>query len=113
MSDKKLVEYVKRFLASRPSGTMTAEELAADFAAQLRRGCHQDLLRLIERVRAGTPKEVTGKSALRTLATALGDVEGIEAWGLPDCACGKPDCVLLRHRHGNHASKNGGWVGTT
>ena len=92
MEDRKLIDYAERFLATEPGGASVAEQ-AARFAAQLRKGCRQDLLRLIEKIRSGTPKEVTGKSALRTLATALGDVEGIDAWGLPDCACGKSDCV--------------------
>lgn len=93
MRDKRLVEYAHRFLTSRPSGTMTAEELAADFAAQLRKGCHQDLLRLITKLIETTPDDVSGKEALRNFGCVINEGSDINLWGMPDCACKKPDCV--------------------
>lgn len=93
MRDKRLVEYAHRFLTSRPSGTMTAEELAADFAAQLRAGCWQDLLRLIARSIEDVPDDVSGKEALRIFGCSLNEGGDIDLWGMPDCACKNSDCV--------------------
>lgn len=87
-----LVDYARRFAATR-SGSATAEpEWMAGFAAQLRLGCRQDLLRLITRVIPDTDHTVDGKTALRFLRNSIEDGD-IEAWGMPDCACQKQSCV--------------------
>jgi hypothetical protein len=91
----KLVAYAKKFLrvASRPDEAIavSAEQVAA-FAAQLREGCRQDLIHLILQLIEDDP-EPMAKAALLALAETVNDGESIELWGLPDCACGKNECV--------------------
>lgn len=87
-----LVDYARRFAASR-SGSATADpDWMAGFAAQLRLGCRQDLLRLIKSVSKDTTRRVDGVTALNFLYSAIEDGD-IEAWGMPDCACQQPSCV--------------------
>jgi tRNA nucleotidyltransferase/poly(A) polymerase len=92
MEDQKLVQYARRFLRKQTPLKSVYPEQAADFAAQLRRGCHQDLLRLIDQITSDTPEYANGKQALQYLKESLIEAE-IQTWGLPDCACKKPDCV--------------------
>ena len=91
----RLLEYAARFLRvrARPNESIcvTVEQVAA-FASQLRDGCKQDLIRLI----VGCVNDnlySNGKDALLALAQAIEEGATIEFWGLPDCACGKNDCV--------------------
>jgi hypothetical protein len=91
----KLVDYAKKFLRvqARPDEAVcvTPEQVAA-FAAQVREGCRQDLLRLIRQLASDDP-EPMAKAALLALGETVNDGESIELWGLPDCVCGKSDCV--------------------
>lgn len=91
----KLVDYAKKFLkiTARPNEAIctTPEQIAA-FAAQVREGCKQDLLRLITELSKDSP-HATAEEALSALAVAINEGESIELWGLPDCACGKNECV--------------------
>jgi hypothetical protein len=91
----KLIDYAKKFLRvqSRPNEAIavSAEQVAA-FAAQVREGCRQDLIHLIVQLASDDP-EPMAKAALLALAGTVDEGESIELWGLPDCACGKTECV--------------------
>jgi len=91
----KLVEYAKKFLkvTARPDEPIcvTPEQVAA-FAAQVREGCQQDIVRLCRNL-AKDNLHGTGQEALLSFADTVVNGETIELWGLPDCACGKPACV--------------------
>ena len=91
MINQKLVEYAKRFIAIQTE-TASIAEFAAAFGAQLRAGCHQDLVRLLGRVMKDMPEDTDGKTVLRIFGESIltGD---IEAWGMPDCDCNGEDCV--------------------
>lgn len=91
----KLVAYANKFLqvTARPDEpiAITPEQVAA-FAAQVREGCRQDIVRLCRQL-AKDDLYATGKEALLSLAGTLYEAESIELWGLPDCACGKSECI--------------------
>jgi hypothetical protein len=93
MENQKLVEYARRFLRKQHPLQSVYPEQAAAFSAQLRAGCHQDLLRLITRLIKDTPDGVSGKEALHSLGCSINEGSDINLWGMPDCACKKPDCV--------------------
>lgn len=91
-----LDNYAIRFLALRYVGgrkgkSQLDHEDCVAFAVQMRDGCNQDILRLIENCVEDCPT-LDGKEALRILGATLIH-EGTESWGLPDCACAKPNCV--------------------
>lgn len=92
----RLVDYAKCFLkvAARPNEpiSVTPERIAA-FAAQVRDGCKQDLLRLIVKCADDNLYPCDGKEALLSLGGAIEEGESVELWGLPDCICGKAECV--------------------
>lgn len=88
---EKLTEYANRFLRKKYPLSSVYPEQAAAFAAQLRAGCHQDLILLIIQCIEETPS-ADGKEALHALCIGING-EGYESWGMPDCACKKPDCV--------------------
>lgn len=91
----KLIDYAKRFLkvTARPNEAIaTTPELVAAFAAQVREGCRQDLIRLVLQLADDDP-EPMAKAALLAFAGTIEDGETIELWGLPDCRCGKSECV--------------------
>jgi len=91
----KLVDYARKFLnvTAQPDEpiSVTPERVAA-FAAQVREGCRQDLIRLLQDIAKENIHE-TGDEALLSLSTTMEEGDNIELWGLPDCACGKPECV--------------------
>lgn len=91
----KLTDYAKKFLkvTARPDEpiAVTAEQVAA-FAAQVREGCQQDIVRLCQNL-AKDNLHATGQDALLSFADTVANGESIELWGLPDCACGKSECV--------------------
>jgi hypothetical protein len=90
-----LIDYAKRYLrikARRTEEIRTSLEEIAGFASQVRDGCKQDLIRLIQNL-ADDDLHATGKEALLSLAGSIDEGESIELWGLPDCNCGKTDCV--------------------
>lgn len=90
---EKLIKYAERFIASRPElATASGPEKAAAFATKLRAGCHQDILRLIEKIIGDTSDYTDGKRALRALSKSLTHGH-VELWGMPDCTCKKSDCV--------------------
>ena len=91
----KLVDYAKRFLkvtAWPDESIMVTPEQVAAFAAQVREGCQQDIIRLCRNL-AKDDLYASGKEALLSLARTLYEGEDIELWGLPNCACGKDECV--------------------
>src|SRR6185437_10984444 len=93
MPDQKLVEYARRFFKLRyPHGNIGVEE-AAEFASQLRDGCHQDMVRLFEKFLKDVPPESTGKEAVHAVGCAINEGGDIRLWGMPDCRCNKADCV--------------------
>lgn len=92
---EKLVAYAKRFLkvTTRPDEPIAVSvEQIAEFAHQLRRGCHQDIIRLLLKL-ADEPHHKDDKKYLLSLADTLENGGDIELWGLPDCSCRKNDCV--------------------
>lgn len=93
----KLVDYAKKFLkiTARPDEAIcvTPEQVAA-FAAQVREGCMQDLQRLLPKLAEDhVTYRTSGKEALLSFAETISEGESIELWGLPDCICGKAECV--------------------
>jgi hypothetical protein len=102
----KLIDYAEKFLkvAARPTEPVrvTTAQVAA-FAAQVREGCRQDLIRLILHL-ADDNLHATGKDALIALAGTLNEGESIELWGLPDCSCGKEQCVYCARGFAIHST---------
>jgi hypothetical protein len=96
MTDRaKLIDYAKHFLkvTCRPDEAIAVTvEQVVGFAELLRNGCHQDLKRLIVNAIDDCPDDFDGKSALKCLGEGI-EGHGTESWGLPDCSCGKGDCV--------------------
>ena len=91
----KLIDYAKKFLrvTARPNEAIAVTpEQVASFAAQVREGCRQDLIHLLQQLAQDDP-EPMAKAALLAFAGTVEDGESIELWGLPDCACGKAECV--------------------
>ena len=91
----KLIDYAKKFLRviARPNEAIAVTpEQVASFAAQVREGCRQDLIHLLQQLAQDDP-EPMAKAALLAFAGTVEDGESIELWGLPDCACGKAECV--------------------
>jgi hypothetical protein len=91
----KLVEYAKKFLKleARPNQPIdTTLENVVAFAAQVREGCQQDIVRLCHNL-AKDDLHATGKDALLSFADTITNAETIELWGLPDCNCGRKECV--------------------
>src|SRR5665213_1273966 len=98
----RLIEYAKVALhvQARPDEPIcvTVEQVAS-FAAQLREGCRQDLIRLI-RTLVLDEYLPEAKAALLALAGTVEEGESIELWGLPDCSCGSPRCVYCGRGYG-------------
>jgi hypothetical protein len=95
-----LLDYMQDFfvITARPDETVGISLNAiADFCDQLRRGCKQDLERLILRSIEDAQSQ-DGKLHLRAFGEGIHEGGDIELWGLPDCQCDRVDCVYCGPR---------------
>lgn len=94
--EQTFIDYAAKYLRvkARPNEAIAVTlEQVVGFAKQLRDGCEQDLKRLIVKC-ADDPltQQVSGREALLDLGYGI-EGNGVDSWGLPDCACKQSDCV--------------------
>lgn len=97
---QRLIEYMQEFfnISARPDQPIDITlNLIADFCDLLRRGCKQDMERLILQTIADTPG-AQGKMHLQAFGEGIHEGGDIELWGLPDCRCNKVECVYCGPR---------------
>ena len=104
----RLIDYMKEFFVvdARPDQPIDITlNTIADFCDQLRRGCKQDLERLVLRSMEDAQNE-DGKLHLRAFGEGIHEGGDIELWGLPDCKCDRVDCVYCGPRIANRTMSN-------